>query len=101
MSDWFTIGGAGIGALGSLASRIGQQGRERRQMGYLQELMNQQMRNQMMLNQQGADLSYQQWQRTNASAQVEQLKKAGLNPGLMYGQSGPGGSTQTGGCGGR
>lgn len=33
------------------------------------------------------------WEATNYKAQVEQLKKAGLNPGLLYGHSGPGGTT--------
>lgn len=42
------------------------------------------------------------WRNTNYSAQMAELKKAGLNPGLMYGQGGPGGSLQaaTGGAGG-
>lgn len=34
---------------------------------------------------------YDMWQKTNYPAQVEQLKKAGLNPALLYGQSGGGG----------
>lgn len=33
------------------------------------------------------------WEKTNYSAQVEQLKKAGLNPGLLYGMGGGGGTT--------
>lgn len=33
------------------------------------------------------------WEMTNYKAQVEQLKKAGLNPALMYGMSGGGGTT--------
>lgn len=33
------------------------------------------------------------WEATNYGAQVAQLKKAGLNPGLLYGQSGAGGAT--------
>lgn len=33
------------------------------------------------------------WEKTNYAAQKEQMKKAGLNPGLMYGQSGGGGTT--------
>lgn len=41
-------------------------------------------------------LQMQMWEDTNAAAQMEQLRKAGLNPGLMYGQSGPGGITGAG-----
>lgn len=33
------------------------------------------------------------WDKTNYSAQKEQLKKAGLNPGLIYGMGGGGGAT--------
>lgn len=33
------------------------------------------------------------WQATNYPAQVDQMKKAGLNPGLQYGMSGGGGTT--------
>lgn len=42
--------------------------------------------------------NYQQqmklWEDTGYKAQVEQLKRAGLNPGLLYGKGGAGGSTQ-------
>lgn len=34
---------------------------------------------------------YEMWQKTGPVGQMEQLKKAGLNPALMYGKSGPGG----------
>lgn len=33
------------------------------------------------------------WEKTNYAAQKEQMKKAGLNPGLMYGMGGGGGTT--------
>lgn len=33
------------------------------------------------------------WEKTNYPAQVEQLKKAGLNPALLYGKGGGGGAT--------
>lgn len=33
------------------------------------------------------------WEETNYKAQMEQLRKAGLNPGLIYGMSGGGGAT--------
>lgn len=39
------------------------------------------------------------WEDTNYFAQIQQLNKAGLNPGLIYGMSGGGGAT-TGGAGG-
>lgn len=36
---------------------------------------------------------FDMWNRTNAKAQVEHLKKAGLNPALLYGGGGGGGAT--------
>lgn len=33
------------------------------------------------------------WEKTNYKAQIEQMKKAGLSPGLIYGMSGAGGGT--------
>jgi hypothetical protein len=41
----------------------------------------------------GSDLQYEMWRKTNYPAQVKMLKEAGLNPGLMYGMSGGGGTT--------
>jgi len=47
----------------------------------------------------GKELDLQMWENTSYPAQVEQLKKAGLNPGLLYGQSGGGGTTTGGNAG--
>ena len=38
-------------------------------------------------------MQMQMWEETNYAAQVEQLKKAGLSIGLMYGEGGAGGTT--------
>ena len=63
------------------------------------DIDNNQYQNQRRLNEQGNDLQYQQWLRTNYPKQIEMMKKAGLNPALMYAKGGPGGTTgsQTGG----
>lgn len=37
------------------------------------------------------------WKKTNFSAQMEEAKKAGLNPGLLYGMGGAGGASTGGG----
>lgn len=55
------------------------------QMGRNKHMMNFQMEKQMEM-----------WERTGYKAQVEQLKKAGLNPALLYGMSGGGGQTAAG-----
>jgi hypothetical protein len=59
-------------------------------------------RYQQELNQQGHDLQFDMWNKTNYGAQVKHMLEAGLNPALMYGSAGQGGSTgsQTGGSAG-
>lgn len=63
------------------------------------QLMGIQYQRQQNLNRQGANLQYDMWQKTNYPAQMEMLRKAGLNPSLMYAKGGVGGTTgsQTGG----
>jgi len=64
------------------------------------ELMNQAQQNQYALNVQGQQLQMDMWNQTNYGAQMEHMRKAGLNPALMYGKgAGQGGTTgsQTGG----
>lgn len=66
---------------------------DRRQLGQQQELLNQQYNmdeRKMKLEQQ---IGLENWDKTNYAAQVGQLEKAGLNPGLMYGMKGGGGAT--------
>lgn len=43
---------------------------------------------------------YDLWQKTSYPGQIEQMKKAGLNPGLLYGMGGAGGGTTGSGGGG-
>lgn len=59
----------------------------------------QQVRDQKELMELGNNLAYQNWLRTNYSAQVEQMKKAGLNVGMMYGKGGGAGGTLQGSSG--
>ena len=40
-----------------------------------------------------SQLQYDMWKKTNYSAQVGEMEKAGLNPALMYGMGGGGGGT--------
>lgn len=86
------LGGA-INAGSSLLGGIGRKGRERRQQGYTKDLMGLQYANQRQLNKQGNELQMDMWNKTNYGAQMEHLKGAGLNPALMYGMSGGGGTT--------
>jgi len=84
---------AGIGAAGSVIGMIGQNQRAKKQHNRQKELMDIQNKNQQSLNKQGHELQMDMWNKTNYGAQMEHMKSAGLNPGLMYGQSGAGGAT--------
>lgn len=92
--------GGGANIVSGLIGMIGAKKRATRQFNRQKELMEIQQKNQMALNQQGADLSYEQWQKTGYEAQRKQIEEAGLNVGLMYGQSGGGGQTANTGSGG-
>lgn len=71
-----------------------------RQMKQSKKLMDIQKQNQMELNAQGQALAMKSWKETNYPAQVGMLKEAGMNPGLLYGQSGGSGATAQSGSGG-
>lgn len=59
-------------------------------------------RQQMAIDKQMTDYQrmreYEMWKKTGVVGQMEQLRKAGLNPGLIYGMSGAGGATTGGGA---
>ena len=63
------------------------------------ELQAIQYTNQRLLNEQGHELQKQMWEHTNYPNQVRMLQEAGLNPALMYGKGGAGGSTGSQGGG--
>ncbi len=87
------IGSSIIGAGSGLIGMIGQNARAKKQHGRQKELMDIQHKNQQGLNQQGHDLQMDMWNKTNYGAQKEHMKAAGLNPAMMYGQGGAGGTT--------
>ncbi len=90
---WGSIGNAALGAAGGIIGMIGQDRRATKQHTRQKELMDIQNKNQQGLNKQGHDLQMDMWNKTNYGAQMGHMKEAGLNPGLMYGQSGAGGAT--------
>jgi hypothetical protein len=85
--------GAAAGAATGLISMLGQRKREKRALKNQKDLMGLQFRNQQALNKQGHQLQLDMWKKTNYPAQMKMLREAGLNPGLLYGQSGGGGTT--------
>ena len=67
-----------------------------------QKLLDQQTTAQSKLMQQSKDQQLTMWNATNYGAQTAHLRAAGLNPALMYGAGGGGGSTTAGsGAGGQ
>lgn len=97
-------GGAAAGAAIGAATQVGMLGlgfiglkrREERADKRQKELMDIQNQNQRALNEQGQQLAMKTWNETNYEAQMEHMKKAGLNPALMYGKGGGGGTTAAG-----
>lgn len=77
--------GFGLQALGQ-----GMQRRQQEKLNKIQEASNQRMMDYSNKKQ------LEMWEATSYPAQIEQMKKAGLNPGLMFGMGGSGGAT-TGG----
>lgn len=66
---------------------------DKRQLKQQEQLQNLQIEGQKKLTDYNTSKQLQMWKDTNYKAQVEELKKAGLNPGLIYGMSGGGGTT--------
>lgn len=84
---------AGIGTIMGLAL---EKHNDQRQINQESKLQNLQLQGSKALTDYQFQKQLEMWKATNYSAQMEQLQKAGLNPGLLYGMSG-GGATTTGG----
>lgn len=93
------IGGI-IGGVTGIIGMMGNRRRETRARKNQEILMAQQMKNQQQLNEEGHQQQKDMWDYTNYGNQMKHLKDAGLNAGLLYGQSGGGGTTAGGQVGG-
>ena len=71
---------------------------DRRQLRQQQALTAQQMAAQKEMLDYAKEKDFEMWQRTNYKAQMAEMEKAGLNPGLIYGMKGGGGVTTGGGA---
>lgn len=92
--NWQQIGENAIGtglstALGLVLGKYNDE-RQYSQQARLQDL---QIQGQQRMANFNLDKQMELWEKTNYKAQMEQLKKAGLNPGLIYGMKGGGGAT--------
>lgn len=94
------IGQLGMMGAGALIQNEFNKATENRQWEREKKLLGMQMQNQQQLNKQGFDMQFDMWNKTNFAEQMKQMKKAGLNPNMIYGMKGGGGVTtgsQTGG----
>lgn len=66
---------------------------DQRQIKQQQKLQDMQIQGQEHMTDYNMGKQYEMWQKTNYGPQMEQLNKAGLNPGLLYGMSGGGATT--------
>lgn len=89
--------GAAQGGLALGLQRLGLGYDYRKQFKQTQKLQELQLANESRLMDIQNQKQYEMWLKTNYGAQKEQMKLAGLNPGLMYGMGGGGGSTVGGG----
>lgn len=95
--------GTGIGVIGNaLSQALGLSWSPKRAMreqeAYNKRIMALQNQYQQQAAEQSQQYAKDYWDYTNAENQVEHLKNAGLNIGLMYGQSGAGGMGASGGA---
>ena len=101
----FDLGAAATAGAGSIIGSTGgallgmlfQGNQDKRQIRMNQQLAGIQRQNQMLLMDYQNAKQLEMWEKTNYKAQVEQLKKAGLNPAMLYGMGGAGGSIVGGG----
>lgn len=99
------IGGLVSGAIGGLGSLMGIGRRKEKKAREAEEREHQRQLEYMGLQAQynkeqakySTELSKEMWDYTNYENQVKHLKEAGLNPALLYGQGGGGGSATGGG----
>lgn len=81
------------GILGGMMDMAMQPWRNQNQLNQNQKLMEQQIKGQKEMGLFNVETQMDLWNRTNAAAQLEHYKKAGLSPALMYSGGGGGGST--------
>ena len=87
------LGGAIQGIVGTGMGLLLEDHNDKRQIRQQQKLTDMQKVANMDLMDYGMGLQKKMWEETNYDAQKAQMKKAGINPALMYGMGGGGGTT--------
>lgn len=93
------IGMLGAGAIDAGMGLILGSINDRRQLKQQGKLQNQQIQGQKEMTDYQYSKMLQMWKDTSYGAQTEEMRKAGINPALMYGMGGGGGQTAGGGTG--
>lgn len=96
MFDWSNIAGAGMGLVAGQFGKKEARKAEDRQWSRQQQLMGQQWQYNEDSANRAQTRNMAMWDYTNYENQKKHIQNAGLNPALMYGQSGGGGAS-TGG----
>lgn len=91
---------AAEGAVGQVLGMVMGGAQDRRQLKQQEKLQELQIKGNKEMGEFNNQLQLDMWNKTNYGAQMEHLKGAGLNPGLIYGMGGAGGATTGGGGGG-
>jgi hypothetical protein len=86
--------GLGMQAAGGAAKAFGIGQGYNRQIKQQQKLNEQQLKGNKEMADYNHNLQMDLWNKTNYEAQVKKMKEAGINPALMYGGTGSGGTTQ-------
>ena len=92
-------GSAAEQATGGLLGMLFAKENDRRQLAQQEKLQNLSIKGSKEMTDYQKMKELEMWKATSYPAQMEMLKQAGLNPGLMYGMSGGGGATTGGGTG--
>lgn len=100
----FDIGALGQQAAGDLVGTglglLLEKHNDKRQLDQQQKLTDMQLGANMKMSDYNYGKQLQMWHDTNFSAQMEEMRKAGINPALIYGTSGGGATTIGSGSGG-
>lgn len=83
----------GQGIIGGVMGNIFGKMQDKRQLELQRKMQNMQEAGNLRMLSAQEEKEMRMWEKTNYSAQKEQMKKAGLSPGMLYGMSGGGGVT--------
>lgn len=92
-----TVSGGTAQAAGGIIGTIFGKSQDKRQLKQQAKLQAMQMQGNKEMMQFGKELDYDMWKKTGFVGQMEQIKAAGLSPGLIYGMGGASGTTTGGG----